>query len=53
MMMFGPGNTAAWTASSSPFRLEASSSIQNYTIQVKNVEHNVSVDEKLFVKPSQ
>ena len=36
-----------------PFRLDASSSIQSYTITVTKVEHNVTVDEKLFVKPAQ
>jgi hypothetical protein len=35
-----------------PFRLAASSSVQSYTITVTKVEHNVSVDEKLFSKPS-
>jgi hypothetical protein len=36
-----------------PFRLTATSSVQNYTIIVTKVEHNVSVDEKLFSKPTQ
>ena len=36
-----------------PFRFAATSSIQNYTITVTKVEHNVTVDEKLFAKPSQ
>jgi hypothetical protein len=35
-----------------PFRLAATSSVQSYTITVTKVEHNVSVDEKLFTKPS-
>ncbi len=35
-----------------PFRLAATSSVQSYTITVTKVEHNVSVDEKLFAKPS-
>ena len=36
-----------------PFRLRSSSSIQNFTITVAKVEHNVKVDETLFVKPAQ
>ncbi len=35
-----------------PFRLAATSSVQSYTITVTKVEHNVSVDEKLFAKPN-
>ncbi len=35
-----------------PFKLMATSSVQSYTITVTKVEHNVSVDEKLFWKPS-
>jgi hypothetical protein len=35
-----------------PFRLRASSSIQNFTITLASVEHNVKVDESLFVKPA-
>jgi zinc protease len=35
-----------------PFRLAATSSVQSYTITVTKVEHNVSVDEKLFSKPN-
>ena len=34
-----------------PFKLTASSSVQTYTVQLEKVEHNVPVDEKLFVKP--
>ena len=34
-----------------PFRLKASSSVQNLTITVSKVEHNVTVDESLFAKP--
>jgi hypothetical protein len=36
-----------------PFRLRSSSAVQNFTITVSNVEHNVKVDETLFVKPAQ
>ncbi len=36
-----------------PFRLRSSSSMQNFTITVSKVEHNVKVDETLFVKPAQ
>lgn len=35
-----------------PFRIRSSSSVQSFTIIVKTVEHNVSVDEALFVKPT-
>lgn len=35
-----------------PFRLRASSSVQNFTVTVDKIEHNVPVDEKLFVKPA-
>ncbi len=35
-----------------PFRFAATSSIQSYTITVTKVEHNVTVDEKLFSKPA-
>lgn len=34
-----------------PFKLTASSSLQTYTVELAKVEHNVPVDEKLFVKP--
>ncbi len=34
-----------------PFRLKTSSSIQSITITLTNVEHNVKVDESVFVKP--
>lgn len=34
-----------------PFRMAASSAVQNYTIAVTKVEHNVPVDEALFSKP--
>jgi outer membrane lipoprotein-sorting protein len=34
-----------------PFKLTSSSSMQSFTIDVGKVEHNVTVDEKLFVKP--
>lgn len=35
-----------------PFRINATSSVQNYTITVAKVEHNVKVDEALFSKPA-
>jgi hypothetical protein len=35
-----------------PFRLKATSSVQNYTITITKVEHNVRVDEALFSKPA-
>ena len=34
-----------------PFRVEATSSVQNYTIVITKVEHNVRIDETLFSKP--
>ena len=34
-----------------PFKLTASSSVQSFTVVLDKVEHNVAVDEKLFVKP--
>jgi len=34
-----------------PFRIKTSSSIQSITITLTDVEHNVKVDETLFVKP--
>lgn len=34
-----------------PFKVVASSSLQTITIEIAKVEHNVAVDEKLFVKP--
>jgi zinc protease len=34
-----------------PFRLMATSAVQNYTITITKVEHNVRVDEALFSKP--
>jgi hypothetical protein len=36
-----------------PFRMRATSNIQNYTVTIDKVEHNVTVDEKLFSKPAQ
>lgn len=36
-----------------PFRVRASSSVQNYTITLDKVTHNVPIDEALFVKPGQ
>jgi hypothetical protein len=35
-----------------PFRLKATSPVQNYTIVISKVEHNVPVDESLFSKPA-
>jgi outer membrane lipoprotein-sorting protein len=35
-----------------PFRLTNTSSVQNFTIVVTKVEHNVKVDPSLFVKPA-
>jgi outer membrane lipoprotein-sorting protein len=35
-----------------PFRLQATSSVQNYTIVITKVEHNVAIDETLFSKPA-
>ena len=34
-----------------PFRLQATSSVQNFTITITKVEHNVPIDETLFSKP--
>jgi hypothetical protein len=34
-----------------PFRLKATSAVQNYTITISKVEHNVRIDETLFSKP--
>ena len=34
-----------------PFQLKSTSSVQNYTIEITKVEHNVPVDEALFSKP--
>jgi hypothetical protein len=36
-----------------PFRMRATSNVQNYTVVIDKVEHNVDVDEKLFSKPAQ
>ena len=35
-----------------PYRLRSSSTVQNFTITLTKVEHNVKVDETLFVKPA-
>jgi hypothetical protein len=35
-----------------PFQLKATSAVQNYTINVTKVEHNVRIDEALFSKPA-
>ena len=34
-----------------PFKIEVSSAVQSFTIVVNKVEHNVPIDDKLFVKP--
>jgi zinc protease len=34
-----------------PFRLAATSAVQNYTVTFTKVEHNVRIDETLFSKP--
>jgi zinc protease len=34
-----------------PFRLKSTSSVQNFTVTLDKIAHNVEVDEKLFVKP--
>ena len=36
-----------------PFVLKASSQVQNYTITLTKVEHNVSIEQSLFSKPAQ
>lgn len=36
-----------------PFRIVATSSVQNYTIVFTRIEHNVEVDQTLFSKPAQ
>ena len=36
-----------------PFVLKSSSQVQNYTITLTKVEHNVSIDDTLFSKPAQ
>lgn len=35
-----------------PFKLRAASAIQNYTVVVAKVEHNVQIDDALFSKPA-
>ena len=35
-----------------PFRLRSTSSVQNFTVNITKLEHNVAVDEKLFAKPA-
>lgn len=35
-----------------PFRVEATSSVQNYTIVIANVQHNVPINDALFSKPA-
>jgi hypothetical protein len=36
-----------------PYRIRASSSIQNFTVTIAKMEHNVAVDQALFVRPAQ
>jgi hypothetical protein len=35
-----------------PFRLQLSSAVQNFTLTIDKIEHNLPVDEKLFSKPA-
>ena len=35
-----------------PFGLKTTSSVQNYTITITKVEHNIQIDETLFSKPA-
>jgi hypothetical protein len=35
-----------------PFRVTSTSSIQNFTITVTKVEHNLRIDDALFTKPA-
>ena len=35
-----------------PYRLRSSSSVQSFTITLSKIEHNVKVDDALFVKPA-
>ena len=34
-----------------PFRATATSAVQNYTIKIEKIEHNVTIDDALFSKP--
>ena len=34
-----------------PFKLASSSSVQSFTVDLTTIEHNVTIDEKLFSKP--
>ena len=34
------------------FQLKAASAVQNFTVKVNSVEHNIAVDEALFAKPA-
>ena len=34
-----------------PFQIKVSSTVQSYTITIAKVEHNIDVDDSLFVKP--
>ncbi len=34
-----------------PFQIKVSSTVQNYTITIAKVEHNVTLDEAMFAKP--
>jgi outer membrane lipoprotein-sorting protein len=35
-----------------PFAIASSSSVQNFTVSIAKIEHNVKVDEALFAKPA-
>lgn len=35
-----------------PFRLKSSSTVQNFTISITHIQHNVPVDDTLFSKPT-
>ena len=35
-----------------PFRLKSSSTVQNFTVSITHIQHNVPVDETLFSKPA-
>ena len=34
-----------------PFQIRTTSSVQNFTVTITKVEHNVRIDPALFVKP--
>jgi len=35
-----------------PYRLKVSSSVQNFTVEIAKIEHNVPIDDALFSKPA-